>query len=170
MIVTVDEARNEVMSKLDKGVVCPCCNQFARRYRRAMNGTMAAGLCALVKEYLTTKDWVYIGDLPFGKHSDLRSAGGQFAKLVHWNLIVSKPRDESTRGRTTGFWKPTERGVDFALSRRMEPDCLFIYNNQVQARSSNMILIRDALDETFDYLTLMGAHLNLNDNQLQLRI
>ncbi len=43
---TLAEAIAEVRAKLDDGVTCPCCKQFAKRYRRKIHATMAA--CMIV--------------------------------------------------------------------------------------------------------------------------
>lgn len=158
MSTTVDQARRDLLAKLDEGVVCPCCGQLARRYRRALDGMMAEGLVRLVIKFLQTKDWVHVHDIPLGDR-DVRAMGGHFALLRHWGLTIAKERDESTRGRTSGYWKPTAHGIDFALSRRAEPAAVFIYNNTVYGKDSRKILIRDSLDEKFDYLSMVSPYL-----------
>jgi hypothetical protein len=41
----IREARQKLQARLDDGTTCPCCGQFAKRYKRKLNSSMAAALC-----------------------------------------------------------------------------------------------------------------------------
>ena len=46
---TLTRARADLQSRLADGVTCPCCDQYAKIYRRPLNANMAIFLCSLVK-------------------------------------------------------------------------------------------------------------------------
>lgn len=148
---TLAEARDTLRANLDDGSKCPCCDQFARRYKRKLNSDMARSLILIVDEYLHEPhdtSWVDIQEI------DVR--GGDYAKLRHWGLLESRPNDDDTK-RTSGLWRPTELGIDFAQGRARMPSHVYIYNNKVDGFTDSTITIREALGDAFDYAELWKA-------------
>ncbi len=141
MTKTLSEARDHLHDNLEDGVHCPCCGQFAKRYKRNINSQMAQWLIWLVKN---SKDdtWVDV------KESDLR--GGDYAKLKHWNLVERRINEDPEK-RTSGLWRPTPKGVSFAKGNISLPQYVFLYNNEVLGHTGTLIGIRAALGTKFDY-------------------
>jgi hypothetical protein len=143
---TLQQAIDYVQQGLDKGVTCPCCNQYCKLYKRALNSGMALWLIELVKKHEHAQDWVDVRTI------DLR--GGDYAKLVHWGLTENKSNDDLTK-RTSGFWRPTQDGIDFAYKRLQVLSHVMLYNNIVVEFDGDYITIDEALGEKFDYSELM---------------
>tara|TARA_Y100000590_G_C15471202_1_gene920230 strand:+ start:32 stop:556 length:525 start_codon:yes stop_codon:yes gene_type:complete len=137
------EARAEVEAGRAEGIECPCCEQFCRIYRRKLNNEMARWLIWLVRQ---GSGWVDV------KKSNVR--GGDYGKLIHWQLVEQK-RNADTAKRTSGLWRHTQAGADFAHGRSRVPSHVFIYNNAPVGFSDLTIDIREALGRGFDYADLM---------------
>ena len=121
--------RERLRENLDEGVTCPCCGQYAKRYKRKLNSSMAAALCWL---------WTH-------------------PKLAWWGFIEEKPKEEHHKGRTSGLWRVTQLGADFARSCVSVPRYAFVYNGTVEDfTTGDAISIRCALGDRFDYAELMG--------------
>lgn len=141
------QAKRFLRSKLNEGIECPCCAQFAKRYRRPMNKGQAEMLVALVRIYRETRDWVHVKDLS-SPHIAI-SRGGDFPKLRFWGLISEKENDDD-RKLTSGFWKPTRLGVLFVLGRATVPGRAIIYNKRLEGLTGDEIGVEDALGRPFD--------------------
>jgi len=154
----LDDARAELQSKLDEGTICPCCRQFARRYRRKMNSGMAVALCWIVREFREKPRWI---DMATEAPRRVLESGGQYGALVHWNLIEPAPRTANSGrpvSRSSGPFQPTAAGVAFATARISVPRYVLLYNNKAEDFSDEMTTIADALGDHFDYYELMGYH------------
>ena len=73
--------RERLRENLDEGVTCPCCGQYAKRYKRKLNSSMAAALCWL---------WTHSGyawcDVPSQAPSWVLKAR-EYPKLAWWGLL-----------------------------------------------------------------------------------
>ena len=146
---TLQAARREIREQIDEGVTCPCCGQYAKRYKRAIYSTMARGLIWLVRESKRTPGgWVDI------KRAPVR--GGDYAKLGHWGMITQA--EPSGASKRSGLWRPTEKGIQFAYSAIRVPSHVFLFNGTVDGWADTTVDIREALGHRFDYLELMGIN------------
>jgi hypothetical protein len=149
---SLSAARAQVLSNLDKGGTCPCCAQFAKAYKRALNAPMAVWLIWLVRAYEREPRWY---DFREGPTLQARKGGGDFAKLVHWGLILMAPNDVMPNKRTSGLYRPTARGLAFVHGHVTVPSHVKLYDNKVIGWSDGQATIQDALGESFDYAELM---------------
>lgn len=150
--MTLLDARRYVQNKREEGVFCPCCGQYAKTYRRKLNSEMALWLIWLVKQFkLKPDDWVDVKTAPL--------RGGDYGKLIHWGLAAQCLNTDKTK-RTSGLWKPTEKGIHFSQRRVRVPSHVYLYNNEVLGFRDTLIDIEEALGERFDYAELMGQHSN----------
>ena len=79
-------------------------------------------------------------------------------KLYHWGLIEEMAKDPGdTTRRTSGLWRPTEKGVQFVQCLLQVPKRVYLYNNEILGWDDQTVTIRDALGTKFDYAELMGA-------------
>ena len=153
---TLAQAREHLLVQLDEGGPCPCCGQFAKRYWRGLNSTMARGLMWLVKASGRDFQWIHVNvDGP----SWLTSKGGTLATMAHWGLIEEKPKDEKKESRTSALWRPTVRGIRFVRNQVLVPSHVLLYNNRVEGCSEGTISIVEALGKKFDYTELMAGML-----------
>lgn len=161
------QARQLLFTNVDNGVSCPCCDQFAKRYRRKLNSGMARCLIALVRLHHKCGTWVHVREVASFRNGGIvaaASSDGQMAKLRFWSLIEEKPNDDDSK-KSSGYWAPTDLGVRFARCRAHVPARVILYNNQCEGFEGDYITIRQALSDKFDYLELMTqeamASLNL---------
>lgn len=146
-------AADIVKAGLDEGTTCPCCDQFAKRYRRPLNSGAARWLISLVL-LCEGHAWAHTSDVIKGLTGVL-SGTDATTLLPHWDLIEAKPNDDSKK-RTSGFWRPTDKGVDFVLGRITVQKTVVRYNNVREGFEGDEITIQDALGDKFNYSELMG--------------
>jgi hypothetical protein len=151
--LTVDAARERLETAMVDGAVCPCCESWVQRYRRTLTAGMAVVLCRIVRQTVGRQDpWVKVYEM---KHPPL---GGDFAKLRHWKLLERLPKDwEDTTRRTSGVWRATDKGIDFALGRIMVPRAYFDYQGRCLGFDEELTTIQQALGKRFDYGELMSG-------------
>jgi len=140
---TLAEAREELVQGLDEGIVCPCCKQFVKRYKRALNSGMAADLIRL-----------YIMGSGYNNFRKFAKTG-DYAKLKYWGLI--KPMPNRTNLKSSGFWRITEKGKLFVKSEIMVEKEVFLYDGIEVGYSDEVIRIQDALKNKFNYKELMSC-------------
>jgi hypothetical protein len=146
-------AKARLAQNLDDGMACPCCAQFAKRYRRGMTAEMTRALFALfhAAEGVMHDEWVDVR-----KMKNVR--GGDYAKLRYFGLIEAKHDPEKARERgtrTSGLWRVTKLGRDFIDARARVPSFVVVYDGNVVEKSSTGIDVRDALGKRFSYEKLM---------------
>jgi len=158
---TLAQARQAVLEGRDDGVQCPCCDKFAKRERRRLYSTMAAGLVACVRLWQENGgEWVDVKEI----NASLRPYCGEgtvnpssdFAKLRHWGFVEGRPNDDDPTKRTTGQWRPRQKAVDWVNGRIRVPEAYYVYNKEIDAWSSEQISVGEALAKRFNYSELMG--------------
>jgi hypothetical protein len=144
-LVTLAEGREFVVQQRGDGCVCPCCDQHAKTYRRAITTEMAEILVNLVLAYHESNNWV--------PARQLEARGGDYAKLTHWGLIeFEQPKLGSSR--SAGGMRPTKRGLLFALDRLKVPSHVLLYNNEVVGFDGEQIGIGEV--HGFNYAEVRG--------------
>lgn len=158
---TLTHARKWLFDTVEDGAKCPCCQQLAKLYKRNLNSGMARSLVWLVRQSnankvngLSPAGWVYLGkEAPAWL---LRTK--ELATTRHWGLVELKPRDpEDTARRTSGIWRPTEKGVDFVHCRLRVPKRVHLYDNIQCGWSEEHVSVVEALGTKFDYASLMAG-------------
>lgn len=150
---TIQEVKRLIASRIDDGVICPCCNRFMKRYKRKFNSGMAASLIFLVKACSDENGifrWSEISKEAPRHVINSREIG----KLVHWGLAVEKENKDKTK-KMSGFWKPTVYGVNFVYADSVISKYVYLLNNVVTEFSDEKIDIFDALGDKFNYEELM---------------
>ena len=157
--ITLADAAAWVMEQHKKGAVCPCCGQLAKRYKRKLNSSMAYALLLISRYFRTHSEWLHVPEyLEQVCTAGPTKRGGDWAKLVHWGLIVAK--DDETRAdgsRRIGFYKMTPKGMDFVQGRIRVPRYAYLYAQKCIAMSPEDTSISEALGDRFDYGELMSS-------------
>lgn len=154
----MQEGKEYLRQNFDKGVPCPCCGQFVKRYKYAFHNGMAR---ALIYLYTATKQGVgddndgYINVNPYFVSIGVKFFG-YHPKLEHWRMIERMPNTDKTKP-WSGYWRLTERGKQFADGEIKAAKHVYLYNKVALGFSDELIDIRDALGEKFDYEELMKA-------------
>jgi len=134
------------------GVPCPCCTGLVKVYPRAFSKGMGRALMWLVNTSGRNREWVYKSE---AAPKWILRMGGDFAKLEKWQLIERMASADASRAPgSSGYWRPTDRGVEFASNRLELPDKLFLLNNIVVGESPTRVRITDRLPDGFDYREL----------------
>ena len=143
------------------GMSCPCCEQFAKVYKRSITLTEVKILAKIYDVVLgkrtvaPTEQWVKIG-----ADGDLRTQGGDFAKLRFWSLIEEREGERPDGSKRAGYWRITELGIQFLLGTTRVPRYVWIYNNQVVAPPDGVanknITVYDVA-KSFDFQSIMGT-------------
>lgn len=147
-MTTLEEAREWLRSQVDQGARCPCCNQFAKVYRRRINAGMAH---SLIDMYLIGgRRWLHV---PTAIGARSREEG----KLAYWHLVEESTEPRGDGGRA-GWWRVTDLGESFVLGEVRVAKYARIYDGRcLGLDSTETVSIRDALGARFNYDELMGA-------------
>jgi hypothetical protein len=115
------DAKNWLKLRSRKGARCPCCNQYVKVYKRALNSSMSFVLIMLVRNFEAMGDkapdrgFVHVPSFlnEVGLRPEVAAAvRGDWAKLAHWGLIEGRPSEGDKK--YSGYWRPTFKGIDFA--------------------------------------------------------
>lgn len=156
-LYTLDEAKallkKELREELEKGSECPVCTQFAKMYKRSLYASVAYDLMRLYYKCKYEDKYYHIGEFSARKSS----GGGDFAKLLYWELVEEMPKDpDDTTTRTSGYWKITDRGIDFVDGNLTITSHVKLYDGKSFGFVGDQISIQDALGDKFDYAEIMG--------------
>ena len=154
---TLADARAEVLANREDGIECPCCNQFAKVYRRTVTSTMARWLIELVRRHRIDGEWQSSSSM---WSLSISRGSGDVAKLMYWGLIERDAKDEEdTIRKTSGMWRPTHLGSDFVDGCHSVPRHALIYASALIGFDGDFIGVRDAIGNKFDYSKLMRGEL-----------
>lgn len=152
---TIEEAQAFLKSAIKDGAGCPCCGQLVKDYKFRILATMAATLIWVVgRARRKNETWVHLNN---AEAPDWIKADRNYPRLAYWELLVPKLQPEKGEKRCSGFWKPTEKGVEFVFNRLKVPEFVLAYNNVPFERSESQISVKDALQEKFQYDELMNT-------------
>lgn len=143
-MVTLEEARAEMLKHVEDGVACPCCGRLVKVYKRKLHAEMAVFLIKLVRAHLREKRWYHTRELIRTQ----TKAATDASYLEHWRLL------ERCEGRE-GLYRPKPRGISFVCYGLRVPSHVYLLNNEVQGWAPTSVSVREALGTRFDYDELM---------------
>lgn len=144
--MSLGEARDWLRERIDNGQRCPCCQQFAKVYRRKIHTAMARSLIVI---YRSTQPWEWC-HLP----TVLGINGGDTAKATYWGLLEEEAIIRSDGGRA-GWWRLTIKGRQYVEDRVRVPKYARIYDGRCLSLVGDPVGVRDALGDGFDLADLM---------------
>jgi hypothetical protein len=155
---TLDEVREWVWDgAINGGVICPCCTQSAKVYRRAMSNATARFMIRLYRYNNNQgRDFVYM-PAQLDQMRGTPHQGGYGNLAQHWGLLEKQPGIRKDGSNRTGWWRLTTRGRAFVENRITVPKYAYIYDNECLGLGGAPWSIIDALGEKFDYRALMSA-------------
>lgn len=160
---TLSEAQLWLLSAREEkeGAECPCCSQTAKVYSRSINGAMAHALLLIA---LGTRDgesdadgWLHVPTFLSRKTRAVTVRGGDFAKLRYWDLLEEQVGVREDGSSRVGFWRVTEKGLLFVLSRIKLPKYALVYNNKLLGFDGPDVGIRACLGRKFDYDEILSG-------------
>jgi hypothetical protein len=145
--VTLAEARRQLQANLDDGLVCPCCDQHAQRYRRKFNSGMARSLIRIYRR--RGLDWCFIPE-------EIPARSREEGKIAYWGLLEESTETREDGGRA-GWWRITPRGGQFIANGMRVPRIAIVYNAVcIGFDASEMVTIQDCLGDKFDLSELLA--------------
>ena len=141
-----------------EGKKCPHCNQYVKLYKRKITSSMAYALI-LIQKYFDNNDeeWLHVTNYLSKLNIPTAVKGGDFAKLMHWKLLIKMKETRDDGSDRVGYWKVTQKGKDFIKGNVKVPKFAGIYNQKFYGFSGDLISIKDALGTKFKYDELMGG-------------
>lgn len=143
---TLEQARAAVRQGRDDGIVCPCCDQLVKVYRRKINAQMAMAAAWMAKR----GDGDYI-DMTAAPPEILRNR--EYSRMALWMLVEAEPGRKSN-GSRRGRWRLTDLGRKFVSGEARVPQSLYVLNGKVVDASRETIAISEvdgfSLDEVWN--------------------
>ncbi len=148
-IYTIKEAKELLRSGWEKGVKCPCCGQLVRKWNKPLIGTAVADLIRLVRIYEDKGEPIHI--------SSFTAQRSNFYTLSYWGLIEKGEIEVDAKKRSSGYWVPTQQGIDFVHRKKRVLSIAETYNNILVGFSGKGVDVKEALGKKFDYEELMNT-------------
>jgi hypothetical protein len=147
-MTTLAEAREWLRVRVDDGETCPCCEQFAKVYRRKLTAPVARVLIAM---YRHNRDgWVYLPALGLSR--------GDEAKARYWDLIEGLDGERDDGSKRVGTWRLTGKGIAFVRNQIRVPKYARIYDGRcLNMDPAETVCITDVLGTRFNYADLMAG-------------
>lgn len=140
--------RSWLSQHAEVGVECPACQQHVKVYRRKVNAGMARSLIAMYTVGGT--DWIHVP-------TQIGARSREEGKLAYWGLVTDEKGRRPDGGRS-GYWRVTARGAAFVRCQMSIPKYARVYNGRVLGfDTTEMVTIKDALGDKFDYAELMAG-------------
>lgn len=139
------------------GGKCPCCDRFGKVYSRTINETMAKSLEWLYKQNTTKglREWI---DVPNSAGKEILRTN-QLSLLRWWDLVgrqTPSPTDKKHKGKHSGMWRITLKGMDFVEGKAVVPYKVHTYAGEVVGQTDDNLITFEACRGTrFDYQETM---------------
>lgn len=146
---TLEEAQQYLRANFEKGIGCPCCGQFVKKYKRKLAATPSR---MLIRLYELGGNWNHVKLIA----KDISGTGtGDFSKLAYWKLIEEQPNDDSNK-KNSGYWRITHEGRLFVENKITLASHVYVYNTKCLGFSDKHINIITSLGKKFNYAELMS--------------
>jgi len=139
----------ELMNKPKREDICPCCNRFAKVYKRHLHATVASQLIRLYN-LGGASQYIHTSNLVVG------SGTGDFVKAKYWDLIKPNPAQPTEGKKTNGSWKLTEKGIAFVNNQEKISQYVLIWQDVKLAETGEQMDITEILQDKFSYRELMA--------------
>ena len=153
---TIKQAREDLFKAYDIGEHCPVCGQYVKKYKRKITSSMAYALILLYwRNEAHPGEWIHILEYFRGKKGIPHTLHGDCPKLRYWELIIKKDEAKEDGNPDSGYYKITRKGFNFVKDMITVPKFIYLYNNEFLAFGGELINIKEALGNKFDYGELM---------------
>lgn len=153
----ISQLRAEIQRDRDLGCQCPVCDQYVKLYKRNFSSAMAIALIKINQAFHSDPnlDWLKVEDYLKADTSLPATIRGDFAKSVHWGLLIKKKGERDDGSNRVGYYRLSSKGVDFVSGIQTIPAWVKLYNNEVIGFAEEHIDIKQALGTKFNYSELM---------------
>lgn len=150
--MSLNDARELLEERADKGVACPCCTQNVRVYRRKLTSVAARAVAALYQEH--SLSYGHMADVARKRLPDVAHQGGYLLLGQHFGLIEEDPRRRADGGRQ-GYWRVTPLGANWLRGEETVPLYAHIFNGRCLGLHGDLVRIHDVLGQGFSFSELM---------------
>lgn len=142
------EVQDWTRQRLDDGVRCVACDQFAKVYRRNIYATLAKHMITMWQKGGPDRRFLSLS-------KDLKQGGGDMGKMRYWGLVEEEKTVFPDTGEQ-GYWRLTDLGVKFVCGEVTLPKYAYVYDGVCLRLDGPQVSIREALGKKFDYTALMA--------------
>ncbi len=135
---TLASARAAVVAGREKGIVCPCCDQLVKVYKRKLNAQMASAAVWLSQ---------FDGYVPIHTAPPKILLNREYSRLALWWIAEAQPGKNHV-GARRGMWRLTDLGRSFVKAGARVPAYMMVLNGAVVDASRETISIDEV--EGFD--------------------
>lgn len=127
---------------MKKGTTCPCCGRYGKLNMVSLSRQMVLALNWIASEgNRSALGWADVqGQAP---RSILRARS--YMKLVHWGLIKRRPSKKGEGPGHTGFWRATDKGLQFLYGDVAVPQYVYMYNRVCEGTGGPMMFVSKCL-------------------------
>lgn len=150
---TVAEVRAWIAKNAERGVRCPCCHGYCKVYPIHFVSQMAYTLIWMVRVFERNQRWINIP-----KEAPKNIIGSRcYDKLTLWGLVEIK-ENTNTKKRTSGIWRPTQKGIDFVHRKITVSAVTYEYRGMIITASARQVDVVETLKKKWDYQELMNPN------------
>lgn len=142
----------EIKNGCDRGIHCPHCGQWAKKYRKALGSPIARFLLRLYHAQQVHERWYTTRDLY--PRDNKASTEGVLSK--HWGLIEVL-ETQNSGGAPAGAYRLTDKGRQFALGNLWVPSHVYLYNGELLGLDGEQRNIHTALGKKWNYEDLLNG-------------
>ena len=151
---TLQQVKDFLRGNYKDGCECPACGQHVKLYERKITSAMAYGLILLCKSGY--RDFFHVEDYLKGTNCP-SSIRGDISKLKYFGLIEREDKIRKDGSARAGYYRVTEKGINFVKNNTTVPKSVNLYNNKAYGFSEEHTNIQEALGQKFNYSELMAA-------------
>ena len=133
---------------------CPCCKRFGKYNGFTITHKNAQALV-----------WIYRSGDKDGWVNTANDAPREFMRaktftnMRYWGLIEPYPND-SKEIKGSGYWRITQKGVDYISGKMRLPKKVFIYNRQLVGFGEQQVYFKECFKEYFNLEEAMSSQFN----------
>lgn len=154
--LTLKQAVKTLEQELEKGTQCPCCRQFAKKYKRKLNSGMAR---ILIHIYKRNKKQITFFHVNQHIRKKILQNSHDWPLLRYWGLIEPKIKEREDGSNRNGYYRITKKGKLFVERKITVPKHILMYNNKLQGFTQEITTIKESLGSKFLYSELMGKEI-----------
>jgi len=151
----LEDARHWLFEKLSTGHGCPCCGQFAKRYRYCFSENVCRFLMVLYRIRKSTSRFIHVTEIL--KYDPQILMSRDFLRPAFYGLIEEAPNPDDAKKKRSGLWRISNRGVDFCEGQLEIQKYVVMYDGRVLWYEEPWVKIWDFNGEHFNYQDAMRS-------------
>ena len=151
---TIKEVKSYLREKFGDGARCPCCGQFVKLYKRKLNSGMTLFLIGLYN-LSKHKKGAYFKNQTIMKKMNINTSSLDYSIIKHFGLMEEEKNDLTDK-KNSGYWRITQKGIDFVSQKIEVPSHVHLYNNKVLGFSDTKTNVVKSVGSKFNFDELLN--------------